>query len=42
VDSPDRVTEVAWLHKLGPEAASLSAKGRELAPFVRADVERWN
>ena len=38
MDSPDRVAEAAWLHKLGPEAESLFAKGRELEPFVRVEV----
>ena len=38
MDSPDRVDEAAWVNKLGPEAESLFAKGRELEPFVRSAV----
>ncbi len=38
MDSPDRVAEAAWLHKLGPEAESLLTKGGESAPVVRKEI----
>ena len=36
MDSPERVAEAAWIHKLGPEAETLFTKGSE--PFVRSAV----
>jgi len=38
MDSPDRVAEAAWLHKLGPEAETLFARGRESSPVVRSEI----
>ena len=36
MDSPERLAEAAWIHKLGPEAETLFTKGSE--PFVRSAV----
>jgi len=36
MDSPERLAEAAWIHKLGPEAETLFTKGS--APFVRSAV----
>ena len=38
MDSPERVAEAAWIHKLGPEAETLFTKGSEPEPFVRSAV----
>lgn len=38
MDSPERLAEAAWIHKLGPEAETLFTKGSEPEPFVRSAV----
>lgn len=38
MDSPERLAEAAWIHKLGPEAETLFTKGNEAEPYVRSDV----
>ena len=38
MDSPERVSEAAWIEKLGPESEMLFTRGREPAPFVRSAV----
>jgi hypothetical protein len=38
MDSSERVAEEAWVHRLGPEAETLFATGREPEPLVRTDV----
>ena len=38
MDSPERLAEAAWIHKLGPEAETLFTRGSEPEPFVRSAV----
>ncbi len=38
MDAPDRLSETAYVDKLGPEAESLFTHGREPEPYVRSAV----
>jgi ATP-dependent Clp protease ATP-binding subunit ClpA len=38
MDSPERVAEEAWIHRLGPEAETLFAHGMEPVPFMRREL----